>query len=95
MTNQQTPLPTPPATQSVFPWAAVRRTILAVLGFIVVLAPLAPDIARAAGIAALPWVVGALGVAAAITRVLALPGVEAWLREHLPSLAAAPPRKDG
>lgn len=88
--------PTPhTTTQAVFPWAAVRRTILAVLGFIVVMAPIAPDIARAAGLASLPWVVGGLAVAAAITRVLALPGVEAWLRAHLPSLAAAPPRKDG
>ena len=92
------PPPNPPSphntTQASFPWAAVRRTILAVLGFIVVMAPLAPDIAREAGVATLPWVVGALAVAAAITRVLAIPGVEAWLREHLPQLAAAPPRKD-
>jgi hypothetical protein len=88
--------PTPhQTTQAVFPWAAVRRTILAVLGFIAVMAPFAPDIARAAGIASLPWVVGALAVAAAITRVLAIPTVESWMREHLPSLAAAPPRKDG
>ena len=90
------PNPPPPSgtTQASFPWAAVRRTIVAVLGFIVVLAPLAPDIVKAAGIGTIPWVIGALGVTAAITRVLALPGVEAWLREHLPSLAAAPPRKD-
>lgn len=87
--------PTPhETTQARNPWAAVRRTILAVLGFIIVLAPLAPDIAREAGIASLPWVIGALAVAGAITRVLALPGVEAWMREHLPSFAAAPPRKD-
>lgn len=87
--------PTPhETTQARNPWAAVRRTILAVLGFILVMAPLAPDIARQAGIAGLPWVVGALAVAAAITRVLAIPGVEAWLREHLPSFAAAPTRKD-
>jgi len=93
MTSPANPTPHE-TTQARNPWAAVRRTILAVLGFIVVMAPFAPDIARAAGIASLPWVVGALAVAAAITRVLALPAVETWLREHLPSLAAAPPRKD-
>ena len=88
--------PTPhETTQARNPWAAVRRTVLALAGFIIVMAPLAPEIVRQAGIAGLPWVAGAVAVAAAITRVLAIPGVEAWLREHLPSLAAAPPRKDG
>ena len=90
------PAPPPPSntTQAQHPWAAVRRTLLAAFGFIIVMLPLAPEIARQAGIASVPWVVGALAVTAAITRVLAIPGVETWMREHLPSLAAAPPRKD-
>lgn len=76
-------------TQSQHPWRATVRTILAV---IVALAAMAPAIYTAAtqgspeaatGAAAL-----ALGIAAAITRIMALPGVESFLQRFLPWLAA-------
>lgn len=79
-------------TQARNPWAAVRRTLLAIVGFVVVMAPAVPEIVRAIGgtWVALPWVAGAIAVAAAITRVLAIPAVERWLREHVRSFAATP-----
>ncbi len=88
--------PTPPVTttQSRHPWAAVRRTLLALLGFAAVMAPAAPAIVKAAGVGAVPWVAGALAVAAAITRVLAVPAVEVWMRQHVPTFAAAPVKRD-
>lgn len=76
-------------TQSQHPWRATVRTILAV---IVALAAMAPSIYTAAtqdnpeaatGAAAL-----ALTIAAAITRIMALPVVEAFLQRFLPWLAA-------
>lgn len=78
-------------TQTRNPWAAVRRTLVAVVGFIIVMTPVAPDVVRAIGWStAIPWVAGGLAVAAAITRVLAVPAVEIWLRDHLKLIAAAP-----
>lgn len=84
----------PDTTQSRHPYAAVRRTLLAVLGLLVALAPAWPAIISAYGLdVTLPWVAGSIAVAAGITRVLAVPTVETWLRAHLPKLAAAPPAK--
>lgn len=78
-----------PATQTTRPWHAVRRTLLAVVGFIIVFAPALPAIVDAYGLpTTVPWVAGALTVAAGITRVLAIPQVNQWLREHLSSLSA-------
>ncbi|PSJ29837.1 hypothetical protein B7P34_04825 [Streptosporangium nondiastaticum] len=64
---------------------ASRRTIRTVVQTAVALAVLLPAIVDAAGIPrALPWVAGALAVAGGLTRVMALPGVQAlmpgWLR---------------
>ena len=76
-------------TQSLHPWRATVRTVFAV---VIALAALAPAIYSAAttqspelatGAAA-----GALAVAAAITRIMALPGVEAFLQRFIPWLAA-------
>lgn len=77
-------------TQSKHPWRATARTVIAALVPIVALLPLLPDIAREAGIAQVGWVAGILAVAAAITRVLAMPAVNEWLHRHLPDLAAQP-----
>lgn len=78
-------------TQTRNPWAAVRRTLVAVAGFLIVMAPIAPEIVRAIGWSTtIPWVAGGLAAAAAITRVLAIPAVESWLRDHLKLLAGAP-----
>jgi len=83
----------PSTTQSRNPWAAVRRTLAAAAAALVVLAPVAPDIARALGVEGVAWVGSALVVLAGVTRVLAIPQVEQWLRAHWPFLAAAPPPK--
>ncbi len=79
--------PTPTPTQVRHPWRAVARTAAAVL---VALAVVAPEVL--AGLHLDTTVVGAqvLVVAGGITRVLALPGVEAFLGRWLPWLAASP-----
>lgn len=46
-----------------------------------------------AGIDEVPAVAQAVTVATAVTRVLALPGVDAWLRTYLPWLASTPADK--
>ncbi|MFI6236632.1 hypothetical protein ACIBD9_23990 [Micromonospora sp. NPDC050784] len=51
---------------------------------------LLPLAAATAGVDTVPVVAQAFVVAGAITRVLALPGVDAWLRQDVPWLAAAP-----
>ena len=74
-------------TQTVHPWRATARTILAALiGFL----PLLPVLVDALGLGAYAWAGAAVAVAAAITRALAVPGVNAWLARYLPALAAAP-----
>ncbi|MDQ0794591.1 hypothetical protein [Streptomyces sp. B1I3] len=68
---------------------AARRTARTVLQTAVSLALLLPALVDAAGLpAALPRVAGALAVAGALTRVMAVPGVQAllpaWLRTRAP-----------
>ncbi|SCL43414.1 hypothetical protein [Micromonospora aurantiaca (nom. illeg.)] len=74
-------------TQTRYPWRAVARTTFAA---VVALLSLLPTIAAVAGIDAVPLVAQALAVAAAVTRVLAVPGVDDFLRRYLPFLASAP-----
>jgi hypothetical protein len=74
-------------TQTRHPWRAVARTIFAA---VVALLSLLPTVAAATGIEAVPLVAQALAVAAAVTRVLAIPGVDDFLRQYLPFLASAP-----
>lgn len=77
-------------TQSQHPWRATVRTILAV---IVALAAMAPSIYAAATLGSPEAATGAaalaLGIAAAITRIMALPGVESFFQRFLPWMAAA------
>ncbi len=83
-----------PPTQTQHPWAAVRRTLLAVLGFIIAIAPALPSIVQSYGLpVTIPWVAGALAVAGGITRVIAIPSVNNWLADHLGGTLAAVPRK--
>lgn len=79
-----------PPTQVKKPWQAVKRTALAVLGFVVTFAPLWPEIVTAlGGILPTVWLTGGATTAALfITRILAIPGVNAWLRKRLPTLSA-------
>jgi hypothetical protein len=74
-------------TQTRHPWRATLRTVVAAG---VGLATLAPTIAIAAHVDTVPAVVQVLGVTGAITRVLAAPGVDRWVRRYLPWLAASP-----
>ncbi|MEV4739785.1 hypothetical protein [Streptomyces sp. NPDC049555] len=66
---------------------ATRRTIRTTVQTAITLAALLPAIIDASGIpATLPWAAGALAVAAGLTRIMAIPGVQAllpaWLRTH-------------
>ncbi|NGO67631.1 hypothetical protein [Streptomyces boncukensis] len=68
---------------------ATRRTIRTAVAWLLSLAAALPAIVDASGIpASLPWAAGALAVAAAVTRVMALPAVDAllpgWLRKEPP-----------
>ncbi|MFD1658874.1 hypothetical protein ACFSL4_11810 [Streptomyces caeni] len=68
---------------------AAKRTLRTVLQTAVGLCVLLPTIAETAGVPkTLPWVAGALAAAGAVTRVMALPGVQAllpsWLRTDAP-----------
>lgn len=76
------------ATQTRHPWRATVRTAFAAL---VALAAMLPALVEAAGLdETAPVVALALGIAGAITRVMALPAVEAFLRRFVPFLAAEP-----
>lgn len=81
--------PQPPVTptQTVHPWRATARTVFAAfIGALLLL----PIVVAELGVAGVPWVATALAVAGAITRVLAIPAVNAWVTEYLPFLAPTP-----
>ena len=64
---------------------AAKRTLRTVVQTAVGLCVLLPTVVDAAGVSeTIPWVAGALAVAAGVARVMALPAVEAllpvWLR---------------
>jgi hypothetical protein len=63
------------------------RTAVAI---VVGLLPLLPEIAVAGHVDTAAWMVQLLAVATAVTKVLAMPGVESLLKQYLPWLAAAP-----
>lgn len=70
------------------PWRKTARTVLQVaLSLAVVL----PIVAQTVGLdpEVYPWMAAVLGAAAAFTRVMALPAVEAFLRNFIPWLAAS------
>ncbi|WP_202605334.1 hypothetical protein [Glutamicibacter soli] len=76
-------------TQSQHPWRATIRTILAI---VIALAAMAPLVYTAATMQSPELATGAaaavLTIAAAITRIMALPVVEAFLQRFVPWLAA-------
>lgn len=84
-------MPEPTPTQTRHPWRATARTLFAA---IVAALSLLPTAAATAGIDTVPAVAQVLAVTAAITRVLALPGIERWLRTYVPWLAAEPGAKE-
>lgn len=78
--------PTVGASQERHPWRATTRTVFQALvafaamwGLIVEAAGLDPD---------LVWVSASLAFTGAVTRIMALPQVEAFLRRFVPWLAA-------
>lgn len=76
------------ATQSKHPWQAVLRTLFAaVVGLAAMAAPVYEAITQGSAAAATGWAAVALAICGAVTRVLALPGVDAWLAEYLPWLS--------
>ncbi|MFF0467576.1 hypothetical protein ACFYPX_09155 [Micromonospora zamorensis] len=79
--------PATPTTQTRHPWRATARTVFAAT---VALLSLLPTVAIAGGVDDVPLIAQAVAVAAGVTRVLALPGVEDFLQRFLPFLAAAP-----
>jgi hypothetical protein len=82
---------TGPPTQTRHPWRATTRTTAAA---IIGLLPILPSIINAFGVSSVPWVAGTLAGIAAVTRVLAMPAVEVWMKAYAPWLAAAPKREE-
>lgn len=76
-------------TQTRHPWRATFRTVAAAT---VAFLPLLPEIVKVLGVESLPWVAAVIGVTGGVTRVLAMPGMDRWLRTWVPGLAAEPPK---
>lgn len=74
-------------TQVRRPWRSTARTVFQALVALALMWPLVVD---ALGLPDWAWVGASLAVAAGITRVMALPSSEAFLRRFVPWLAAAP-----
>lgn len=93
MTDPVVPVPVEPVppTQVRHPWRATVRTLFAA---VVMLAAIAPAIYTAATTndpqKATGWAALGLAIAGGITRVMALPAVDAFLRRFVPFLAARP-----
>ncbi|WP_345264759.1 hypothetical protein [Nocardioides nanhaiensis] len=76
-------------TQTAYPWRATVRTVFAA---VVGIAAVWGLVIEAAGVdPSLPVVATSIAVAGAITRVLALPGVDDLLARLVPWLATEPP----
>lgn len=79
----------PQTTQVAAPWKATVRTLFAVIPAAALLVePVLDAVAHGDGSTLGPWAVASISVAATITRVLALPVVESFLRRFVPWLAA-------
>jgi hypothetical protein len=80
-------------TQVRRPWRTTARSVFQALVGLAVIAPLiAAAVEEATGydLEGVPFIAAVLAGAAAVARVMAVPGVEDWLRRFLPFLAAAP-----
>lgn len=69
------------------PWRTTVRTVIAAA---VGLVPLLPDIARELDVATVPVVASTLTIVAALTRIFAIPEVDAWMDRYFPWLSADP-----
>jgi len=84
-------IPLPEATQSKYPWQTTIRTVFqAGVG----LAAMAPLIVEASGADQKAGAVAVgLAVSGAVTRIMAVPGVNDWLNAYIPWLGAGPSKK--
>lgn len=74
-------------TQVAHPVRATARTIFqGAIAFAAIL----PLVITTAGIPVVGWAAILIGVAGAVTRIMALPGVESFLENYIPFLAAKP-----
>ena len=81
-----------PPTQVARPWRAALRTAVAgAVGFI----PVGIAIIRELELDAAPFFAGAVSLGITVSRVLSIPAVELFLREHAPWLAAQPASDKG
>lgn len=78
------PQPSVPPTQVQYPWRATVRTAVQVA---LAAATLIPYVVTNADIPATGWVAQVVAVSAGIARVMALPGVVAFLERYAPWLA--------
>lgn len=76
------------ATQIQHPWRATIRTLFA---GIIAFAAMYPAIITAAGLPETAWVSASIALSAGITRVMALPAVNAFIAQFLPWLAPEKP----
>jgi len=72
-------------TQVRHPWRATLRSVVA---FALALLSLLPTIAAVGHVDTVAWVAQVLAVAAGVTRILAIPGVNALIQRYAPWLAA-------
>lgn len=79
-------------TQARHPWRATTRTVFQAA---IALASLLPVIVIAGGIDTQAGVIQVLAVCAAMTRIMAMPAVNDFLRDFLPWLAAQPNKEAG
>lgn len=81
--------PQPPVTptQTAHPWRATVRTVVAaIVGALFLL----PIVVSQLGVDGVPWVAAVVAIAGTVTRVLAIPAVNAFITEYLPWLAPTP-----
>lgn len=76
------------STQVTYPWRATIRTAMAA---VVAAVPLVGAVLAGLDLDGTVWGGWLVGATAAVTRVMALPGVDAWLRRYVPWLAPQPP----
>lgn len=73
-------MPERPPTQVRYPWRSVIRSVAVAT---IALLPVLPEIAKVAGVETVPLVASALGIVAAVQRIITIPEVDRWLTTTL------------
>lgn len=76
------------ATQTKHPWRATVRTVVAFLASLAVVLPIVAEQETTVG--RLPYMSAVVAISGVITRVLAIPAVDSFLKTYLPFLSAEP-----